>query len=544
MKTERKRKLRSIIILALALLIGGTFAFQAFNQQAINDRSRENDVEAGGRVHDYYNDDSENKDIFVENYGQNEIMVRIRLSEYMEIQERTENQPTPVVSTAERDNVETWSTYLPDPNNINERTGEGADRFNAYSQFTFGREGAAPWYLQTFNHDTYDERTAAAGDARDYIDDDTTHPGDGTDGYWSADDYVDNSDGNYPGSAVTRETAQHLVQEEAPMTMEQWFELDDEDKIGDFWVIDQQTGWAYWASKLEGGEATSYLLDAAEMQAEANTINGSYYYAIHVASTLVSPEHRNRFLEPDDVDEHHPDLEAFLNGINDGKMAEGWNLPTENPPANTPSSVNNLNFSLMTPGQIFTTEDGQGFRYLENMEGRDHLIIRNDVIHGVPVLTRQTRLNNWFNHEIPEDLRNIVQPVSIPSPVPGTEAGSSSFGINWNPDYGVGFLPADFNSSPFTEAVRNDETFVDATNGSSGAFSLSLADLFRVSGTGRGFSKLEERMAGQGIGADWPLRTPGGSDASWYVATNSGFIGQAHDNFHVNTLRPALIIRQ
>ncbi|MGY3712960.1 hypothetical protein [Lactococcus petauri] len=542
MRTESKRKLRSIIILALALLIGGTFAFQAFNQQAINDRSRENEVEAGGRVHDYYNDESENKDIFVENYGQNEIIARIRLSEYMEIQERGQTEFTSVVDTAQRDEVETWSTYLPYAYDINERTGEGADRFNDYSKLTFGRAGR-PWYLPTFNHDITDERTAAAGDARDFIEDGATHPGDGTENDWSENDYVDN-DGTWPGSMVTRETAQNLEEDRPPVTMEQWFELDDEDKIGDFWVIDQQTGWAYWASKLQGGETTSYLLDAAEMQDEADAINGAYYYAIHVASTLVTPGERNLFLEDDEQGEHHRYLQYFLDGINEGEMADGWNLPTENPPADTPSSVNNLNFGLMIPGQIFTTADGQGFRYLENMEGRNHLIIRNDAIHGVPVLTRQTRLNNWFNYEIPEDLRNIVQPVSIPSPVPRTEEGSSSFTMNWNPAYGVGFLPADFNSFPFTEAVRNDETFVDATNGSPGAFSLSLADLFRVSGTGRGFSRLEERMAGQGIGVDWPLRTPGGGAASWYVATNSGFIGQAHDNFHVATVRPALIIRQ
>ena len=32
-------------------------------------------------------------------------------------------------------------------------------------------------------------------------------------------------------------------------------------------VVDHTTGWAYWASLLEPGEASSYLLDAAEMTA-------------------------------------------------------------------------------------------------------------------------------------------------------------------------------------------------------------------------------------------------------------------------------------
>ncbi|WP_285141026.1 hypothetical protein [Lactococcus petauri] len=49
MTSEKKRKLRNIAILALLGLIGGTFAFQAFNQQAINDRLRENQqITVGG----------------------------------------------------------------------------------------------------------------------------------------------------------------------------------------------------------------------------------------------------------------------------------------------------------------------------------------------------------------------------------------------------------------------------------------------------------------------------------------------------------------
>jgi hypothetical protein len=88
MTPEKKRKLRNIALLSLVGLIGGTFAFQAFNQQAINDRENEVQVHVGGRVHDYYNRDTENKDVFVENYGERPIMARIRLSEYLETQQR------------------------------------------------------------------------------------------------------------------------------------------------------------------------------------------------------------------------------------------------------------------------------------------------------------------------------------------------------------------------------------------------------------------------------------------------------------------------
>ena len=77
------------------------------------------------------------------------------------------------------------------------------------------------------------------------------------------------------------------------MTIQQWSELQPYQQIGDFWVVDHTTGWAYWASLLEPGEASSYLLDAAEMTAaiEDTVLNGSYYYGIHVDSQLIIPGH-------------------------------------------------------------------------------------------------------------------------------------------------------------------------------------------------------------------------------------------------------------
>lgn len=42
MNADKKHRLRNIALLVLVGLIGGTFAFAAFNQQAINDRLREN----------------------------------------------------------------------------------------------------------------------------------------------------------------------------------------------------------------------------------------------------------------------------------------------------------------------------------------------------------------------------------------------------------------------------------------------------------------------------------------------------------------------
>jgi hypothetical protein len=239
MTPDKKRKLRNIAILSLLGLIGGTFAFTAFNQQAINDRENEVQVNVGGRVHDYYDVETENKDVFVENYGERPIMARIRLSEYLETQQTGASEATPLVEGTERDQLNTWTPYIPSATAIGTRTGAGV-AFNRYSNLRFGRAGEAPWYLPTFNHNNLDLSTAAAGDARDLADgsDDVTHPGEGTDGYWEEGVTYTNGDNGtvwHGGSdGATRETAQNLQEQRPVMTIQQWSELQPYQQIGDF----------------------------------------------------------------------------------------------------------------------------------------------------------------------------------------------------------------------------------------------------------------------------------------------------------------------
>lgn len=47
------------------------------------------------------------------------------------------------------------------------------------------------------------------------------------------------------------------------MLLSQWNALPVSSRVGNFWVVDPQTGWAYWANMLFPGEATSFLLDQA-----------------------------------------------------------------------------------------------------------------------------------------------------------------------------------------------------------------------------------------------------------------------------------------
>ncbi|MFK4912520.1 hypothetical protein [Lactococcus petauri] len=525
MNKEQKRKLRNISLLVLVGLIGGTFAFTAFNQQAINDRLRENEVEVGGRVHDYYNRDNENKDVFVENYGQTPIMARVRLSEFMEIQYRGETTFGPVVPGTDREAVADWSTYIPSGDDINTRTGEGAARFNDYSNLTFGwtRSGqTAPWYLPTFNHVTDDLRTAAAGDARDYLEDGATHPGDGTDDYWSEGENRDNSAGDWPGSMVTRETAQNLSQDRAPITLQTWAGLEEVEKIGNYWVIDHETGWAYWANQLSAGRATSYLLDAAEMTPAADAINGSYYYAIHVDSQLISPDR-----EFEDEAAASGNLEELLETIrNDG---DG------NPSATVDSPVSAFDFNEMTTGRIFTMA-GEQYRYLEDMGEGNHMIIRNSRLPEASVSEQNIRLGEWYSQLNPE-VQNIVQPIAASFPLGGVSPTAVSFDgpePNWLPNNLSGVVATDL-----TAVVPI------ANGGVRRAFSLSLADVTRLSREGS-FANNADRVADGAT--SWWLRTLGtsiqGPPPSVWNVSLSGELVETISIAPAHGFRPALIIHQ
>lgn len=535
MTPDKKRKLRNIAILSLLGLIGGTFAFTAFNQQAINDRENEVQVNVGGRVHDYYNAESENKDVFVENYGERPIMARIRLSEYLETQQTGASEATPLVEGTERDQLNTWTPYIPSATAIGTRTGAGV-AFNRYSNLRFGRAGEAPWYLPTFNHNNLDLSTAAAGDARDLADgsDDVTHPGDGTDGY--CEEGVTYTNGEGPTNTVwhggsdgaTRDTTQNLQQERAPMTIEEWFNLPNNQKIGDFWVIDHNTGWAYWASMLEVGEATSYLLDAAEMTTaiEDTVFNGTYYYGIHVDSQLISPDNSEEFTN--DGETHDSNLDYFLEGIKNNAVDE----TVGNPAYNVDSPPSDFAFHRMNPGRIFTMA-GEQYRYLENMGAGNHLIIRNDAIRSRSWNQLDETLSTWYTG-LDGAVQSMVQPVSNSFMTDEVADGDVTFtgGTRWIPDNLEGEVAADI-----TQVTQG-------AGGSPQAFALSLADVTRLSGEGLAFPNHAQR--GSVALGWWWLRTPAPGTFAWNVHPTGNLHGnRARTTSHTSGgVRPALILHQ
>ncbi|WP_251711769.1 hypothetical protein [Lactococcus ileimucosae] len=538
---KNQRRLRNLALLSLLLLlVGGTFAFQAFNQRAINDRLRENIP--GGRVHDYYNRDTKNKDVFVENYGNVPLMARIRLSEFMEKRSAGDTDFTPIVNGTIRDQVNTWTVMRPSETNLNTRVGDSA-AFNTYANLTFGwtRSGQdAPWFMPTFNRDNQDLMTASAGHARDWVTstatdgvtDGATHPGDGTDAYWSSGDSFDNSGPVWPGEEVSHDAAQNLQQERAPMTISQWAALPNNLKVGNFWVIDHQTGWAYWANQLQAGETTSYLLDAAQMTAAADNIPGEYYYGIHVDGQLISPDRINDFLAADPDYTHHADLSDFLTAVQNGFIDNNWG----NPGPDDNVQPDQINFSIMAPGTIFTMA-GEQYRYLENQGGGNHLIIRNNVIENISFNNQDTRINEWYE-SLDTTVQAMVRPVTN-----GFVTGELPYeDVLWSEGIS-GWMPTNIND--FIE-ISADVTRVN-TSGSPQAFALSFVDVVRLSEVGHVFSSLEQRESGDERW--WWLRTPRSETLAWSVlgTPRSGQLGGGGGRNHVSPaggIRPALIINQ
>ncbi|MFK4880617.1 hypothetical protein ACI1TC_05215 [Lactococcus petauri] len=559
MSPEKKRKLRNIALLALLGLIGGTFAFAAFNQQAINDRLRENRADYGGRVHDYFNSDSGNKDVFVENFGQEPIIVRLKLSEFMAIQER--GGEWQALTPGERENVNTWETYYPEIDDVSQRKSDSELAvLNDYSNLTFGwtRGGEdPPWYLPTFNTVYDDPVTAAAGHARDlsYVRDGevyprATHPGNGKDGYWSQGESYTNT-GQWPGTTeITRETAQNLSQDRAPITLQQWQTLPfSEEKIGNYWVMDEESGWAYYAIALQPGEATSYLLDAAQMTGRTHNIQGSYYYGIHVTSELIGvgefddegggDYHGPRFSEEDEA-------QSALGSLLTLVRRTAFNSPN----THIPDLMLDALFDHIRVGQRFTTGAGEQFMYLGPVAGEEqdgHMIITTRTSKGHPWDQQPTVLAEWYNAVLSSEFKERVLPVVIPEQdaVPGVNAADLEWGAF------PGWRPTNLGNWP---DVANDLTNINSA-GEPQAFALSMADVMRFSSPTPDprimlllpFTTFQSRVAG--YDEWWFTRTPADENTAWGIGNGRrGLLG----GFAANTrevggqtggVRPALIIR-
>jgi len=259
-------------------MVAGTFAWTNFSAQITNiffGEGRGNNDGGGGNnsagnpggtLHNDFDPDGSDKEVYIENWGTEDLFVRIRLSEYMELgsgaglmaeynPETGElvsnplNFAQPLISGAEINNTDTWEIHIPREDSLD----EGSDDlgFQKYWQLNMGGQ---KFYFPA------DENERTDG------------------GFIS-----NHSPARLTESCVNDYGVEtKLTRYAQVLTMAQW--IYDGSRIGDYWVIDTD-GWAYWASPLRSGEATGLLLNSVT-RIEAPQLD--YYYGIYVEAQMAT----------------------------------------------------------------------------------------------------------------------------------------------------------------------------------------------------------------------------------------------------------------
>ena len=305
-----KKKLATSAVaaaLSAALLLGGTFAWQSVSQTALNEAS--DVVNPGGRLHDDF--DGENKDIYVENFADEPIFARIRLSEYLAF---THNQGV--------EGAEARSVVI---GGENPETGERAydihyfDRENPADAYWTWTTGGSTVYMPTFNMNKDSlvadvNGTYAGPDGlieppnEDRYQDNVVYvrgerktsteilDADANDHDEVKTDFENIRDHMKSGYIITVENSEHIAKETASaelISIGDWLaKVDaseagyDPETHGNYWVYDTD-GWVYWSAPIVPDTATGLLLDGIEL---TEVMDDSWYYAIQVTAQFVTAD--------------------------------------------------------------------------------------------------------------------------------------------------------------------------------------------------------------------------------------------------------------
>ena len=276
---SEKKKLGIMIFSIAVLIIAGSFAWINFRSRAISQH-----FDVGGTLHDYRSENGEYRQIHVENWGSEPLFVRIRLDEYMEIgpgaglrsvdtDENTgesipnpQNFAKPLIDGASIDDPTTWKPH--DPTSF-----EASRCLAGFHDFWEWEMGGQRYYFPA----PEEYRTNI-----NFVD--SSSPADLT------------ADSLNEAGVRARRTRLAQVQ-----SLE-W--TIDGSPVGDFWVIDKDFGWAYWASPLNPGDSTGLLLNKVTqvMQPEED-----YFYEINVIAQMatIDLKQSNNYVIFDDYDRDH-----------------------------------------------------------------------------------------------------------------------------------------------------------------------------------------------------------------------------------------------
>jgi len=341
-KITKTRLMLISICLILVISLTETFAFEQFGQGAFNVvwdgeiASTPND-NYGGRVHDDFEDREGpghyDKDIFVENFGERDLFVRIQLREFLSINDIAIGGTSVGLTTVS--NPTTWPIYEAEANSVHLRR---VDSPYAYYiglegiQWTLGHASdVQKIFMPTHNHVTrpvdpeniLSTIPAPFNDPNVYRFSNTTgrgvdrvasdfaigaqtsaedihesgiqtgsHISDGTHDFWSLAGsnsysysyrFYINEAGELTKTPtrIRHEARETLVADfDGIMTLTQWDAL--ERPNGNFWIMDTENpgGWFYWNGYLSAGEATSLLLNGIYIPDRSE----AWQYIIHMSA--------------------------------------------------------------------------------------------------------------------------------------------------------------------------------------------------------------------------------------------------------------------
>jgi hypothetical protein len=286
-------------MMAVALLVAGTFAWTNFNQNALNEWEGKGS-NPGGTLHDDFNDPD--KDVYIENWGSSPLFVRVRLDEYMEI---GSGAGLKAVGTDE------YGTLLPNPDNksksllllSSERTSDPGPFSDSMA---------------------LDPRLYATIDTKEFWLPYTASPVSPFSEYWTW--TLGGSKYYFPADPAKREDLNYVAQDKtlaqpgdvkngveaketlnaSVITMSEWIYASN--TLGDYWIVDSD-GWIYWANPLEPGTATGLLLSKVELKKEPAE---DYYYAINVVTQMATADGVN----PDGSDNSYKSFFNYSGGSN------------------------------------------------------------------------------------------------------------------------------------------------------------------------------------------------------------------------------------
>ena len=408
---KRKHGLGLLPALSLALIIAilttGTLAYTNFIQEAKNEF--EGFVNHGVRIHDdykeVYNAYDTDKDVYVENYGDSPLLVRMRLDEFYRV------GSTILIGdpgAQDSDPSVGWKTYT------GTLTASHVDWKWQY--------GGQKWYLPTENIDDTDHSADNIFGRYWYDDDGDPHlassatsqgavttaqtrpltAGDaGT--KWTDNVFptyeISNNGGHTPAAPYTNKTAEQTLGATV-ITMADWVTAGKQQ--GAYWIMDVD-GWFYWGQTLMSGQATGQLINSVSLVNHALLDN--YFYGINAVLQAASWDDRNMFWTgndgvtgaPNTITDNAKSLLSVASGI------YAFNLTATN---------------AKDAGKLFYDEQGTQWRVITVDEAKKQALILREQVVSTPAAignvnwnssTLKTSLNTTFLNGLGSDMQSRIK---------------------------------------------------------------------------------------------------------------------------------------